>query len=137
MLRTYLAAPFPAVSRHSTLKPDQMITRALATASLKPIILSILADGESYGYQLIQRIEQLSDGRMEWTTGTLYPFLHGLENDGLVKSRWESVENAPRRKYYALTTSGATALAEQKEQWLTVNRILVRLWGPSPELSWS
>ena len=114
-----------------------MIPRALATASLKPIILSILREGESYGYQLIQRIHTLSDGQMEWTTGTLYPFLHGLENDGLVASRWEKVANAPRRKYYKLTPRGSAALAEQKNQWLAVNRILASLWGPSPELAWS
>lgn len=114
-----------------------MIQRPLAAASLRPIILSILREGESYGYELIQRIHHLSDGRMEWTTGTLYPFLHGLENEGLVASRWQKGENAPRRKYYRLTKRGEAALAAQREQWLAVNQILAKLWGPSPELAWS
>lgn len=114
-----------------------MIPRALASASLKPIVLSILNEGESYGYQLIQRIHDLSEGEMQWTTGTLYPFLHGLENEGLVASYWQNVENAPRRKYYRLTPGGQESLADQKVQWMTVNRILAKLWGPSPELAWT
>jgi len=114
-----------------------MIPRALASATLKPMILSILHEGTSYGYQLIQRIYDLSEGEMEWTTGTLYPFLHGLENEGLIASFWQDVENAPRRKYYRLTPLGREALADQKRQWMTVNRILAKLWGPSPQLAWT
>lgn len=114
-----------------------MIARPLASASLKPIVLSILSEGETYGYKLIQRIHQLSDGQMEWTTGTLYPFLHGLENDGLITARWQVVEKAPRRKYYGLTADGHKALDEQKRQWQTVNRILANLWGSGPELALS
>ena len=114
-----------------------MIPRTLASATLKPMVLSILDEGESYGYQLIRRIHALSDGEMEWTTGTLYPFLHGLENDGLVESYWQAVENAPRRKYYRLTPQGRDALALQKAHWTRVNRILAKLWGPAPEWAWT
>ena len=114
-----------------------MIPRPLAAASLKPIILSILREGESYGYQLIQRIDRLSDGQMAWTTGTFYPFLHGLENEGLIASRWQKGDNAPKRKYYRLTARGEAALREQREHWLAVNRILSPLWGPTPALAWS
>ncbi len=114
-----------------------MIPRALASATLKPIVLSLLAEGESYGYEIIQRILDLSDGQMQWTTGTLYPFLHSLENEGLVEAYWQAVENAPRRKYYRLTLSGRHALLQEKQQWINVNRILMKLWGPSPELAWT
>jgi DNA-binding PadR family transcriptional regulator len=114
-----------------------MITRALATATLKPVILSILNDGDSYGYQIIQSIQSLSEGELQWTTGTLYPFLHGLENEGLVVSYWQEAENAPRRKYYQLTPKGRQAILEEQQQWVNVNRMLVKLWGPSPELAWS
>ena len=114
-----------------------MISRALATASLKPAILSILHEGDNYGYQIIQKIEDLSDGALHWTTGTLYPFLHGLENDGLVVSYWQAAENAPRRKYYRLTPAGQKALHQEQRQWLDVNRMLVKLWGPSTELAWT
>lgn len=112
-----------------------MISKALVSASIKPIILSILAEGENYGYRIIQRIRDLSDGQIEWTTGTLYPLLHGLENEGLVASSWRAAENAPRRKYYRLTPRGLHALEQEKRQWLDVNAILIRLWGPQPGLA--
>ncbi len=114
-----------------------MISRALATASLKPVVLSILKEADSYGYQIIQNIEQVSDGELHCTTGTLYPFLHGLENAGLVASYWQEVENAPKRKYYRLTYKGEEALTKEQQEWLNVNRIFVKLWGPSTKLAWS
>ena len=114
-----------------------MISKALATASLKPFILAILREGDSYGYQIIQRIQALSDGVLEWKTGTLYPFLHALENEGLVTSYWQAVENAPRRKYYRLTEAGLQALEQEKRQWMDMNRFLGQIWGPSTELAWT
>jgi DNA-binding PadR family transcriptional regulator len=114
-----------------------MISRALATASLKPAVLSILQAGDTYGYQIIQRIQDLSDGELQWATGKLYPFLHGLEQEGVVASYWQDVENAPRRKYYRLTPKGERALRQEKQQWMRVNRLLVALWGPSTDAAWS
>lgn len=114
-----------------------MISKALVTASLKPIILSILAEGENYGYRIIQRIDDLSEGQLQWTTGTLYPQLHGLENEGLVEAYWQAVENAPRRKYYRLTPAGRRALEYERRQWLDVNRILIKLWGTGGQLAMS
>ena len=112
-----------------------MVPKALLSASIKPMILSILAEGEDYGYNIIQRIRTLSGGTIEWTTGTLYPLLHSLENEGLLASSWQRVENAPRRKYYRLTPKGRAALEYEKQQWIDVTKILLRLWGPQPELS--
>lgn len=114
-----------------------MISRTLANASLKPVILSILKHGDSYGYQLIQKIEELSGGDIQQTTGTLYPFLHGLEHDGLVISYWQAVDNAPRRKYYKLTKNGEKALQSERQQWIDVNKMFIKLWGPTTELAWS
>ena len=112
-----------------------MIPKALVAASLKPFILSILAEGESYGYEIIQRIHQISDGKIRWTTSTLYPVLHSLENKDLLDSFWQSVEKAPRRKYYRLTKKGFKALDVEKQQWLDVHAALLTLWGPQPRLA--
>lgn len=111
-----------------------MTSKALIAASLKPYILSILADGDSYGYAIIQRVKDLTDGEMRWTTSTLYPVLHSLENQGFLQSYWQTVEAAPRRKYYQLTTKGEKALMAERQQWLTVHRGLVQLWGPDVAL---
>ena len=65
-----------------------MITKALAGAAAKPLILSILSSGEAaYGDQLIQRIEALSGGTLQWNDGTLYPVLHRLEDQGRLSAR--------------------------------------------------
>lgn len=105
------------------------ITKDLMGASAAPLILSILKDGESYGYALIQRVRELSKGELEWTDGMLYPVLHRLEQQGVIESRWKIAENARRRKYYSLKTAGRKLLAEQREQWRVVNLTLAQLWG--------
>ena len=112
-----------------------MITKALAGAAAKPIILSILSSGEAaYGYQLIQRIEALSGGTLLWNDGTLYPVLHRLEDQGLLSSSWRLSEVGRRRKYYRLTKKGHQALEAEKQQWLTVDALLAQLWGLEPRL---
>lgn len=108
-----------------------MFSRPLVGASIKPLLLSILAEGEAYGYQIIHRVQQISAGQLHWTTGTLYPHLHRLENEGLVTSTWREVEHAPRRKYYALTPKGERALAAEKHQWGSMHAILMQLWNPA------
>jgi DNA-binding PadR family transcriptional regulator len=111
-----------------------MLSRELAGASAKPIIVSILASGESYGYALLKRIEDLSDGKLSWDDSTLYPVLHRLENDGLLSSSWRTAENGRRRKYYRLTAKGREALEIEKRQWLRVDAVLAQLWGLQPRL---
>ena len=114
-----------------------MLPKALIAATLKPIMLSILSEGEAYGYHIIQRTQDLSNGKIRWTAGTLYPMLHRLETDGLVVSCWREATNAPKRKYYQLTPKGYKALEYEKRQWIDANKILARLWGSELELSLS
>ena len=106
-----------------------MITKELVAASAEPLILSLLAKGESYGYAIIQDIKKLSGDKIEWTDGMLYPVLHRLEARGLIQSRWGESETGRKRKYYALRAGGKKALREQKEQWSVVQQTLARLWG--------
>ncbi len=112
-----------------------MLTRELAGAAAKPIILSILACGESYGYAILQRIEDLSDGQLSWDDSTLYPVLHRMENEGLLTSSWRRAETGRRRKYYRLTTDGRKVLESEKRQWLRVDAVLAQLWGLQPRLA--
>jgi len=114
-----------------------MISRELKAASSKPMILSILSHGESYGYQILQNIEELSGGKWEWSEAMLYPVLHRMNSDGLIQSRWEIMENGRKRKYYSLTAKGEEALQAEKEHWMSVHEVLKQLWspGPQPQLS--
>ncbi|MEM6645304.1 MAG: PadR family transcriptional regulator [Bacteroidota bacterium] len=107
-----------------------MIPKALVSASIKPFILSIVSEGETYGYEIIQRVKYLTDGQMTWTTSTLYPVLHSLQNDGLLESSWRDVGSGPRRKYYRLTAKGEQALQREQSQWLHIHRALMKLWHP-------
>lgn len=105
------------------------INKDLVAASSTPIVLAILADGDSYGYAILQRVQELSGGRMEWTDGMLYPVLHRLERLGFVEARWETADNGRRRKYYRLTAGGRAQLAEERRQWEAVNETLRGLWS--------
>lgn len=112
-----------------------MISKELVGASARPILLSVLARGESYGYAIMQNMHDLSNGEIAWKDGTLYPVLHRLEDAGLVSSRWSASESGRRRKYYAITAKGRAALEEEKQQWLRVDAILAQLWGLQPRLA--
>jgi PadR family transcriptional regulator, regulatory protein PadR len=104
------------------------ISKDLMAASSTPIVLAILAEGDSYGYAIIKRVRELSGGRMEWTDGMLYPVLHRLERLGHIKARWEVAESGRRRKYYRITASGRAQLAEERKQWQAVDATLRGIW---------
>ncbi len=109
-----------------------MLSKELVAASTVPLVLSALAEGENYGYALIQRIRELSGGRIEWTEGMLYPVLHWMEREGLIASEWKEAKTGRKRKYYRLCKEGRAALETEKQQWLTVHRILQTLWKTQP-----
>jgi DNA-binding PadR family transcriptional regulator len=108
-----------------------MLHKELIAASTEPLILSLLAQGESYGYALIQSVRQMSEGRIRWTDGMLYPVLHRLERQGRIKSRWKTADTGRKRKYYAIQKKGRAALAEAQEQWRLVDQTLNLLWRTS------
>lgn len=109
-----------------------MISKVLIAASTKPIILSILVRGEDYGYQIIQRVKEISGGALEWSDNMLYPVLHRLENDGFIDSRWMISDGGRLRKYYKLTGLGRKELEAERIQWMDVHNALSRLWEPVP-----
>jgi len=105
-----------------------MLAKELVAASTEPLILSLLAEGESYGYALIQEVKRLSGEKIEWTDGMLYPVLHRMEREGWIASRWGEAETGRKRKYYSLKKEGRKALKEQREQWGVVSNVLKQLW---------
>ena len=107
---------------------DAMLAKELVAASTEPLILSLLSQGESYGYALIQEVKRLSENKIEWTDGMLYPVLHRMEDNGWIKSRWVEIENGRKRKYYSLKKDGHQALKEKREQWTSLNSVLSGLW---------
>lgn len=108
-----------------------MSSNTLVAASAKPIILSLLLSGESYGYQILQRVRRVSGGKMTWSSAMLYPVLRRLEKDGLVRSVWRVSDENRMRRYYALTVQGRKELAAEKERWLNIQDALWKLWSPA------
>jgi PadR family transcriptional regulator PadR len=111
------------------------IEKDLVAASATPLVLAILAEGESYGYALSKRVRELSDGELEWADGMLYPLLHRLHRLGYVTSDWQAPPGGRRRKYYAITEEGRAALVEHQRQWATVTRALRGVWGGGDQVS--
>ncbi len=112
-----------------------MPAKALTGASAQTIVLSILEQGENYGYHIIKRVNQLSQGDVEWAAGSLYTLMHRIKADGLVESYWVETEGERRRRYYRITAKGRQALKKEKEAWLSVHNIFVQLWGLQPSLT--
>ena len=104
------------------------VGKDLVAASATPLVLAILAEGDSYGYAIIKRVGDLSGGRLQWTDGMLYPVLHRLERQGWVAARWGASDTGRRRKYYRITREGRAHLVEQQRQWTLVDDTLRGIW---------
>ena len=111
------------------------ISKDLVAASATPLVLSILSEGENYGYAIIKRVRELSNGHMLWTDGMLYPVLHRLEEQKLIQSKWRESETGRKRKYYKIKKEGTKALKEQQNQWNVVYSTLRQLWENEPCLT--
>jgi PadR family transcriptional regulator len=101
----------------------------LTKGSMAPVMLKILGEQERYGYEIVQIVHQRTNGRFQWKEGSLYPCLHKLEGDGLLKSLWRDGPTGKKRKYYRITRKGRTELARRVEEWSefsqTVNGLLI------------
>ena len=104
------------------------LSKDLVAASATPLVLAILAEGESYGYAIIKRVSELSGGELQWTDGMLYPVLHRLERQGCIAAKWVDSETGRRRKYYRITKDGRALLSAHREQWQVVNETLRGAW---------
>jgi PadR family transcriptional regulator PadR len=108
-----------------------VISKPLVAASTKPLVLAILRNGENYGYEIIQRVREISGGHLEWSEPMLYPLLQRLERDGLVKSTWKLSGKKRFRKYYRLTEEGFKEQEKEKAQWFMVDEIFRKLLDAS------
>jgi PadR family transcriptional regulator PadR len=80
-------------------------------------VLAVVADEETYGYAVAQRLQAAGLGAVKG--GTLYPVLTRLEHEGLLTSSWRAGEGGPGRKFFAITPAGRAALRERTQDWLT------------------
>lgn len=80
------------------------------------LLLAVLESGADHGYAIIASLKQRSGGEFDLPEGTVYPALHRLEREGLIRSEWES-GGPRRRRVYALNAPGVAALAESRQEW--------------------
>jgi PadR family transcriptional regulator, regulatory protein PadR len=86
-------------------------------SAVEMIVLEVIGQGPSYGYEIAQTVMERSNGYFELKEGSLYPALHRLERQKLLRSFWREADGR-RRKYYELTDAGRTELAARKRSWL-------------------
>jgi len=97
--------------------PRQSPERELRRGVLEMVLLRVLLEGPTYGYNLVSEIASRSEGELEVKEGTLYPLLYRLEEQGLVGTEWETPARGNPRKYYRLTAAGHSAFDERARQW--------------------
>ena len=98
------------------------------SGQLDPMILATLADDPAHGYAILGRLRERSSGTFDLAEGTIYPALHRLERDGLLKSSWSS-ESGRRRRVYELTRAGRSALQQRRQEWRQFSRAVEAVLG--------
>ncbi|TCP61007.1 PadR family transcriptional regulator [Baia soyae] len=103
------------------------ISTDLIRGHTSTIILNVLQQGDSYGYEIYQKIIQLSDHKYELKEATLYSAFRRLEQDGYINSYWGDETQGGRRKYYRITDSGNVFYKQSKNEWNVAKEILNQL----------
>ena len=114
-----------------------MYSKELLKGTLKTIILKMLSESDSmYGYQITQKVKEITEGKINLTEGALYPALHKLEADGLLTTEKKTVGNRVR-KYYSLTQSGNSSAKEKVEELKEFMETLKTIINLTPQkLAW-
>jgi len=111
-------------------KEDRIkINKELMKGSASILILSLLDKEDMYGYQITYELKKASEDVFELKEGTLYPMLHGLENEKAIESYWFDADNGKRRKYYKITREGKKLLEYKKEEWQTYTKAVNSVIG--------
>ncbi len=104
------------------------IEKSLLSGSTPMLVLSLLRDGDKYGYEMIEELAKRSDDTFQLKEGTLYPLLHTLEKEKFVTSYTSQTPSGRERKYYRLTADGLAQLEYKEKEWKlfsqTVNAVL-------------
>lgn len=82
-----------------------------------PVVLRLLNEKAMYGYEIIKEVHSRTNGEFQWKEGTLYPCLHRMEGEGLIKSEWQKADSGRKRKYYLLTSKGKKQMEVKVTEW--------------------
>ncbi len=108
------------------------ISQEMIKGTVVPIILKLLSEKRMYGYEIIKVVNERTKNAFQWKEGTIYPWLHRLEGDGLIHSEWEVPDSGRKRKYYRITRKGHACLADKISEWsVFAEAVNVLLFGPA------
>ena len=105
------------------------ISKELLKGSTAIMILKVISEGETYGYELVQRLYHKSQGTFKLNEGTLYPILHMLEKEGHVTSYEGQSETGRSRRYYRITVQGKLHLSARMEEWQVFSDAVTMVLG--------
>ena len=106
-----------------------LLQKKTLDGNVETLLLAILREGPSYGYEIIQTLNTRAAGLLRMGEGTAYPVLHRLEDRGLITGRWGTGETNRRRKYYRLTPKGRRSLANNAQQWAALVQLMGTVLG--------
>jgi len=107
------------------------ISKELIGASAAPIILSVLRNGDNYGYEIVLKVKELTNDEIRWKEASIYPVLKKLESRGFIKSYWEMSKNGRHRKYYTILAEGKKQFEHNMHEWELVYSLFGKLWNLS------
>lgn len=108
---------------------DQSISKDIIRGHIDTILLALLAEKDRYGYEVFKEVLTRSGGEYELKEPSLYAAFRRMEAQELIRAYWGEETQGGRRKYYAITDSGRSQLAESLQDWQTAKRIIDRLTG--------
>ncbi len=100
------------------------LSKKTLDGNIEGLLLSVLAQGPSYGYRIVQDLNEMGQGLLKMGEGTVYPVLHRMEEKELIASRWREGETGRQRRYYRLTPKGRRALSAQHTQWRGLAKLM-------------
>ena len=100
----------------------------LTAAPAAPVVLTVLSEGESYGYEILKRVRESSAGEFAWTDAMVYPLFHRLKRLGYLTTEWRTLPEGRRRNFYAITDHGRTALATRHGLKVVATDAMSELW---------
>lgn len=107
------------------------ISKELIGATAVSIVLSVLKRGDSYGFEIVQYMKEITDGKIKLREASIYPVLKKLESKGFIKSYWKIEGDERPRRYYTLLKPGEKQLENSKYEWETYQSAFAILWNPS------
>ena len=101
-----------------------MLRKKTLDGHVESLLLGILTRSPSYGYRIVQELNELAPDVLKMGEGTVYPVLHRMEKRGLLRSKWETAKSGRPRKYYRATRKGKTQFAADQQQWEALQQLM-------------